>query len=61
MDDPSAIVLDPIEHQSHLWATEDEVVNDLVVEGTTSLEYISPANKDIKLEAFRLQREALSA
>jgi hypothetical protein len=53
--------LDPIEHQSYVWASEEEIVNDLVGEGNTSLEYISQENKLVKLEAFRLQREALSA
>lgn len=61
MENPDAIVLDPIEHQRYLWATEDEIANDYVNEGSTSLNYISQENKDIKLEAFRLQREAVSA
>lgn len=54
----SAIALDPIEHQHSAWASEDEVVNDLVAEGSISLTYISQENKDVKLEAFKLQREA---
>jgi 8-oxo-dGTP pyrophosphatase MutT (NUDIX family) len=47
------VVLDPVEHQSHLWATEAEVVNDLV--GDVRLAYVSPTNKEVKLEAFRLK------
>jgi hypothetical protein len=49
--------LDPLEHQRFLWVSEEEVVNDLVKEGSTSLEYISQENKAVKLEAFRLQQE----
>ena len=55
VDNPDAVVLDPLEHQRFLWASEEEVVNDLVKEGSTSLEYISQENKAVKLEAFRLQ------
>lgn len=51
------VVLDPVEHQNFLFASEEEVVNDLV--GDVKLAYISPPNKVVKLEAFRLQREAL--
>lgn len=52
------VVLDPVEHQNYLFATEEEVVNDLV--GSTQLVYVSPPNKEVKLEAFRLQREAIA-
>lgn len=55
------MILDPVEHQDFVWAAEDEVINDVVNEGSILLEYISPKNKDIKLEAFRLQREAVPA
>lgn len=58
MDNLDAIALDPIEHQHFLWASEDEVVNDLVAEGNISLKYISQENKNVKLEAFKLRREA---
>lgn len=58
MDNFDAIALDPIEHQDFVWASEDEVVNDLVAEGNTSLNYISEENKDVKLEAFKLRKEA---
>lgn len=51
------VVLDPIEHQNFLWATEEDVIKDLV--GETQLAYVSPPNKVVKLEAFRLQREAI--
>ncbi|KAF1925201.1 uncharacterized protein M421DRAFT_423994 [Didymella exigua CBS 183.55] len=58
VDNLDAIVLDPIEHQHFAWASEDEVVNDLVAEGSVFLKYISQENKDVKLEAFKLQRAA---
>lgn len=58
VDNVDDIALDPIEHQHFLWASEDEVVNDLVSEGNTSLKYISQENKDVKLRAFKLRREA---
>lgn len=58
MDNLDAIALDPVEHQHFSWASEDEVVNDLVVEGNIALKYISQENKDVKLEAFKLRREA---
>jgi 8-oxo-dGTP pyrophosphatase MutT (NUDIX family) len=51
------VFLDPVEHQRYLFASEEEVVNDLV--GDVKLVYISPPNKAIKLEAFRLQKEAV--
>lgn len=51
------ITLDPVEHQQYLFASEEEVVNDLV--GDVKLAYISPPNKRIKLDAFKLQREAI--
>ncbi|KAI4643496.1 hypothetical protein J4E93_006506 [Alternaria ventricosa] len=49
------VVLDPVEHQKYLYASEEEVVNDKV--GDVELRYISPANKEVKLEAFRQKRE----
>ncbi|KAH6611933.1 NUDIX hydrolase domain-like protein [Boeremia exigua] len=61
VDNADAVVLDPIEHQRFLWACEEEITNDLVKEGSTPLNYISPTNKDVKLEAFKLQREAVLA
>lgn len=60
VEDSSAVVLDPVEHQRYVWASESEVVHDAVKEGSVLLKYISPQNKDVKLEAFRLQREACS-
>jgi 8-oxo-dGTP pyrophosphatase MutT (NUDIX family) len=51
------VTLDPIEHQRFVWASEEEVVQDLV--GDVRLAYVSPPNKTVKLEAFRLQKEAL--
>ncbi|EFQ85492.1 hypothetical protein PTT_19555 [Pyrenophora teres f. teres 0-1] len=44
------VVLDPIEHQKYLFASEDEIVKDKV--GDVDLVYISPVNKAVKLEAF---------
>lgn len=49
------IALDPVEHQAYLFASEQEIGEDLV--GEVKLEYISGQNKDVKLEAFRLQHE----
>jgi 8-oxo-dGTP pyrophosphatase MutT (NUDIX family) len=51
------VTLDPVEHQRYLFAAEEEVVNDLV--GDVELAYISPTNKMVKLEAFRLQKDAM--
>lgn len=48
------VVLDPTEHQKFLFASEEEVVRDQV--GDVKLKYISPANKDVKLEAFKQRR-----
>lgn len=53
------VVLDPVEHQKYLYASEDEVIKDKV--GDVELRYISPANKEVKLEAFRQKREGCSA
>jgi 8-oxo-dGTP pyrophosphatase MutT (NUDIX family) len=49
------VVLDPIEHQDYVFATEEEVVADQVGAGV-SLSWISPTNKEVNLEAFRLRR-----
>jgi hypothetical protein len=49
------IILDPVEHQNYLFASEAEVGNDHV--GEVQLSYVSPPNKVVKLEAFRLRRE----
>jgi 8-oxo-dGTP pyrophosphatase MutT (NUDIX family) len=49
--DLETIVLDPAEHQAHLFASEDEIVGERV--GNVQLEYISPANKAVNVEAFR--------
>jgi 8-oxo-dGTP pyrophosphatase MutT (NUDIX family) len=51
------VVLDPVEHQKFLWASEEEIVNDAV--GEVKLKYISPSNKAVKLEAFRMRRAGL--
>ncbi|EOA84028.1 uncharacterized protein SETTUDRAFT_164342 [Exserohilum turcica Et28A] len=49
----SAVVLDAIEHQQFVFASEDEVAGERV--GDVQLEYISARNKAVKLEAFRLR------
>jgi 8-oxo-dGTP pyrophosphatase MutT (NUDIX family) len=51
------VSLDPVEHQRCLFASEEEIINDLV--GDVKLAYISPPNKAIKLEAFRLRKDAV--
>ena len=51
----SDVKLDPIEHQDFLYATEDEITNDKV--GDVHLTWITPPNKAMNLEAFRLKRE----
>ena len=48
------ITLDPVEHQQYLFASEEEVIKDVV--GEVKLVYISPPNKTVKLEAFKLQK-----
>jgi 8-oxo-dGTP pyrophosphatase MutT (NUDIX family) len=53
--DTANVILDPMEHQKFLFVSVDEVVNDTV--GDVGLRYISPANKEVKLEAFRQKRE----
>lgn len=53
------IILDPVEHSEFLWASEEEVMKEAA--GDIQLSYVSPPNKDIKLEAFRLHRETLQA
>ncbi|KAF1834075.1 hypothetical protein BDW02DRAFT_354191 [Decorospora gaudefroyi] len=53
------VVLDPIEHQEFVFASEEDIVNDVV--GEARLRYISPANKAVKLEAFRVRREGMSS
>jgi hypothetical protein len=52
----SEITLDPEEHQAYLFATEEDIVNEQVMD--VPLTYIAPDNKVIKLEAFRLRKEA---
>lgn len=51
------VTLDSVEHQQYLFASEEEVKHDLV--GDVKLAYISPPNKDVKLEAFRLRKEGV--
>ncbi|KAF2877470.1 NUDIX hydrolase domain-like protein [Massariosphaeria phaeospora] len=57
-EDIDALVLDPVEHQQHLFATEDEIGSDRV--GDIELKYISPPNKVIKLDAFRSRNKPVS-
>jgi 8-oxo-dGTP pyrophosphatase MutT (NUDIX family) len=55
----TSVTLDPVEHQQYLFASEEEVVNDLA--GDVELVYISPSNKQIKLDAFKLQKGVISS
>lgn len=55
----SDVVLDPIEHQDFLYATEEDVVNDR--SGEVALRWITPPNKAMNLEAFKLKREGDTA
>ncbi|KAG9192542.1 hypothetical protein G6011_11276 [Alternaria panax] len=48
------VVLDRMEHQRFLFASEDEVVHDQA--GDVKLRYISAANKEVKLKAFKQRR-----
>ncbi|KAF1361215.1 hypothetical protein EJ07DRAFT_164777 [Lizonia empirigonia] len=57
VEDADAVVVDPVEHQDYLWASEEEVVNH-VTGRSTRLEYMSQESKEVKLEAFRVQRAA---
>ena len=50
------VALDPVEHQSYLFATEEEVRSDCAA--GTALTWISPPNKEMNLAAFRMRREA---
>lgn len=52
VDKTDNVVLDPVEHQQYLWATEEEVIGDQV--GEIKLAYVSPPNKEVKLQAFKL-------
>ena len=49
------VVLDPVEHQDYLFATEAEIIDEKA--GNTTLTYISPLNKAINMDAFRLKRD----
>ena len=49
------IKLDPMEHQDHLWATEEEIKADQV--GDVTLSWITPVNKEMNLQAFQWRRE----
>jgi hypothetical protein len=55
----TSVTVDPVEHQQYLFASEEEVKGDLV--GDVKLVYISPPNKQVKLTAFKLQKEAISS
>ncbi|KAF2019360.1 hypothetical protein BU24DRAFT_459042 [Aaosphaeria arxii CBS 175.79] len=49
------IQLDPLEHQDYLFATEEEVAQDMA--GQVTLRWITPINKELNLEAFKLRRQ----
>lgn len=53
------VVLDQIEHQDYLFATEEEVMDGKA--GDTKLTYISSLNKAINMDAFRLKRDPAPA
>lgn len=53
------VMLDPVEHQDYLFATEEEVMSDKA--GETRLTWITLPNKEVNLDAFRLRREAQGA
>jgi hypothetical protein len=59
VEDISRITLDPIEHQKFLFASEAEVVDDMV--GDVQMVYASPPSRTSTLEAFRLKNEARSS
>ena len=52
-------MLDPVEHQSYLWASEGEIEDGK--SGKVDLEYITPPNKNIKLDAYKLRRGTVVA
>ncbi|KAF2734595.1 hypothetical protein EJ04DRAFT_543552 [Polyplosphaeria fusca] len=50
------VVLDPVEHQNHLFASETDVSNDVCVRSESEdvvLTWISPPNKALNVDAFR--------
>ncbi|EUC44314.1 hypothetical protein COCMIDRAFT_6384 [Bipolaris oryzae ATCC 44560] len=51
VDHADAVVLDPVEHQRFVFASEEEVVNDRA--GEMVFKYINATNKAVKLEAFK--------
>ncbi len=51
------VILDPVEHQDWIFASEDEVINGAV--GDMKLVYWDERSKEIKLDAFRFHREAV--
>ena len=52
--DAGDVVLDPLEHDDYVWATEEEVMAEQA--GEVRLRYVSEDNKKIKLDAFRHRR-----
>jgi len=57
--DAGTVVLDPMEHQAWVFASEEEVVKGRV--GEVDLKYISEDSRVNKLDAFRLRKEAAGA
>ncbi|EMD94079.1 hypothetical protein COCC4DRAFT_131599 [Bipolaris maydis ATCC 48331] len=51
-----AVVLDPVEHQRFVFASEEEVARERA--GEIVLQYINATNKAVKLEAFKRRGEA---
>ena len=51
VQDGQAVVLDPDEHQAHVWASEAEARNDKC--GHVDIAWTFPEQKDMALEAFK--------
>lgn len=59
VDQADTVVLDPVEHQHFVFASEEEVIKEQV--GEVKLKYVNDVNKEVKLEAFRRRGEAVSS
>jgi 8-oxo-dGTP pyrophosphatase MutT (NUDIX family) len=54
--DLATVTVDPVEHQTYLFASEEEVKKERV--GDVELKYITAENKAIKLDAFAYRQSA---
>lgn len=52
------VVLDPVEHQEFLFATEEDVIADHAAAAGVPLSWISPANKEMNIQAFKMRGES---